>query len=179
MTRQGTGGVVAGLGSVALAVAAAVVLMGQAAGPSLMASGKIASVDPQQNVLKLKTGFFTTREFTVSPDARIQAGQESIKLHQLLPGAEATVEYVEQGDQHVAQAITLKADAAQSPAAAPQKENPPPKADASPAAGSSAQREIAPPAGSKPQASAPERSRASGGAGPAEGSDLHQHPDMR
>ena len=42
--------------------------------------------------------------------ATIMDGQRSLRLEQLQPGAKATVEYVKQADQHVAQAIRVASE---------------------------------------------------------------------
>ncbi|MDP3722749.1 MAG: hypothetical protein Q8R91_04540 [Candidatus Omnitrophota bacterium] len=99
-----------------LMAAAAVALMAQASGraegPALMVSGKIASIDSQHNVLKLKTGLFATKEFVIQPDTKITDGRRSLDLEQLQPGAQATVEYMQEDGEHVAQSITVESAAA-------------------------------------------------------------------
>jgi len=87
--------------------AAAAALAGAVAAQSMIATGKIVSVDSQQQVLKLKTGWFSTEEFRVTPEAEIFAGAESFELEQLQNGIEATVEYSEENGERVAQSIAL------------------------------------------------------------------------
>lgn len=90
---------------------AVMMLLGQmtvlAEGTTLMTSGKIAMVDPQQHMVRLKTGVFVTKVFVVERDTKITSGQRQLMLNDLEPGADATIEYVQQGDRQVARAITL------------------------------------------------------------------------
>ncbi|MBI3292449.1 MAG: hypothetical protein HYZ73_06535 [Elusimicrobia bacterium] len=81
---------------------------GIVAAQSLMASGTIESVDPQQQRIALRTWLFFTKDFEVRPNARITDGQQPLQLRQLQPGDEASVEYVQQDGKRVAQAITIK-----------------------------------------------------------------------
>lgn len=85
-------------------------------GAMLTASGKIASVDPQQKIIRLKTGFLTTQKFVVENDTKITTnGQQPLDLEQIQPGAEATIQYLNQDGQQVAQAITVKQEVAAQP----------------------------------------------------------------
>lgn len=95
----------------------------QSAG-AMTASGKIASVDAQQQQLRLKTGLFNTQAFLINADTQITRGEEAVELEELQPGAEATVQYEEQAGQHVAHSIKVEAGAAEagsSGAAAPEE----------------------------------------------------------
>lgn len=132
---------------------------GGAEGPLLMVSGKIASVDPNQNMVKLKTGLFATKEFVIEPGTtKITDGQQPLELGQLQPGAKATVEYV-QGEEGtpVAQTITVELAAggpeAPLPPEAPQAPlGPAPSQDLSaPGESPEAPAPSQPPGGSEPQ----------------------------
>jgi hypothetical protein len=56
-------------------------------------SGKIASVDPVQQRISLRTWLFFTRAFDVKSGAKISDGRRSLQLDELKPGAQATAEY--------------------------------------------------------------------------------------
>jgi hypothetical protein len=173
---------VSGVVGSALIAGTALLLMGQSVGPSLMASGKIASIDPQQKVLKLKTGLFTTREFMIEAETKISDGQQTIALEQLQPGAKAKVEYVQEGDKRVAQSVTVEgavgvkppeakpAEPAQAQPSQPQPTEP----QASPAP--SWEPESQPPAGPESQQQPGPQPGASPGSGSSGGA---QHPDIR
>lgn len=93
-------------------------LAGVASAQAMMASGKIASIDPGQSMIKLRTGLFATQEFKVESDTKITDGQQPLDLEQLQPGTKATVEYVQENGKRVAQSVTIEsAGAAPAPAA--------------------------------------------------------------
>ena len=147
----------------------ALMLMGQAAGPALMASGKITSIDPQQKLLRLKTGLFTTREFVIEADTKITAGLKPISLEQLQLGVKAEVEYVQEGDKRVAQSINVES------AEGGWMESPAPERVQSPAPAAPQQMEAPAPGVPEPAASPadPESLKSPGSQGTG------QHPDIR
>ncbi|MBI4343037.1 MAG: hypothetical protein HY599_06690 [Candidatus Omnitrophica bacterium] len=122
------------------AVAAALGLTAQgmvmAAESSLMAFGKIASIDAQRDLVKLKTGLFSTQEFMIKPHTKISDGRQPVELEALRPGIEATVEYVQEDGKHVAKSITVGSAGAES-GASPQAERAQPQTSPAPSPSSS------------------------------------------
>lgn len=94
-------------------LATVVGIAGHLSAQALMTSGKIASVDADQQRLKLKTGWFSSKEFEVDPNAQITDGQQSLELEQLQPGDKAMVEYTEEGGKQIAEAITVQKEGVQ------------------------------------------------------------------
>jgi hypothetical protein len=174
---------IAGIGGSMCLMLTAVVLMGQASAPMTekmaTASGTIASVDPRQKALTLQTDF-AMHEFAVESDTKISDGQKAVKLDQLQPGAEVTVEYAQIGEKLVARFITLDA-AGRSAGAAPGGTSvpgtgAPPAANIRPPA---AQPSAMPAAPAQPEASpAAGEAPAQGTAGAAAPGGA-QHPDIK
>lgn len=102
-----------GLAVVGVSLGLASQLGAQPTGPALTISGKISSVDAQQNILRLEAGLLNIHEFVVEDDTTITDGQQPLELEQLQPEAKATVEYVQDGDKKVAQSITVERASAQ------------------------------------------------------------------
>ena len=65
-------------------------------------------VQPGASQGLVKTGLFATKEFVIQPDTKITDGRRSLDLEQLQPGAQATVEYMQEDGEHVAQSITVE-----------------------------------------------------------------------
>ncbi len=127
-----------------------------AQGEALIASGKIVSIDPQQQLIKLRTGLFSTKEFTMDRNVEISAGQQSLKLEQLQPGDKATVEYKEEGGERIAQAIKLEgAGAEPAPMAPATSQAPEPQAAPESASPSFSSPEAPPSSPSAPESAAP------------------------
>lgn len=119
---------------IGVALLGVVGVMGAVAAQSSMMSGKIASVDPQEQRIALRTWLFFTKDFEVRPSAQITDGQQPLQLRQLQPGDEASVEYVEQDGKRMAQAITInkKKEEAGAAPTAPQNVQVSPPAQSSP-----------------------------------------------
>lgn len=56
-------------------------------------SGKIASIDTQQNLLKIKTGLFARYNFVVKETSRISDGNREMRLEDLKPGDEVSISF--------------------------------------------------------------------------------------
>lgn len=128
MTRSKQLGMLAAI--LGLAVLAAQPSWG--AEPGMM-SGRIASVQPTENKLVVKTGLFASQELIVDANATITDVQQNpVALDSLRPGEEVRVEYAEEGGKRVARSITVTSPRAAPPAGAIPERAAEPSAEPSP-----------------------------------------------
>lgn len=98
-------------------------LAGAASAELATISGKIAAVDAQQHLLRVKTGLLTTQEFQISPDTKVSDGQRELNVGSLSLGDEVHVQYMEVDGRRMARQITLEpANAAGAAAPEPSKQ---------------------------------------------------------
>ena len=109
------GSVVVGLSLVGLSGAAAwAALEGNPSSSSAaVLSGKIASVDLQHNLLKVKTGLFKRTEFLVKETTKISDGAKDIRLEDLKPGDQVTVSFDNADGKRVISSLMVNNGAAQ------------------------------------------------------------------
>lgn len=83
----------------------------QSAADQFEVSGKVASVDPKQNILTVEqmneAGKMQQAQFKVDARALISDGKQQLLLDQLKPGQEIVVRYIEKDGIRSAHTITL------------------------------------------------------------------------
>ena len=81
-----------------------------------MLSGKIISVDPQHNLLKVKTGLLTQSDIVVHGSTKISDGAKDMVLGDLRPGDQITVSYEEKNGRRFANSLTIVGENQAAPA---------------------------------------------------------------
>ena len=83
-------------------------------------SGKIASINPQQNMVKIKTGLFKRTEFVVNETSKISdaSGAQAMRLEQLKPGDQVTVAFSNADGKRLVSTLQVNTASGQ-PAASP------------------------------------------------------------
>lgn len=113
MERRLTG--LAGLGVAALLLAGTPVAWGQAAPMGTIATGEIVSVDPQNDLLLVKTGLFGNERFKITDQTQISHEGQALRLDELEPGKQVRVEYTEQDGERLASSVEVMEEGAAEP----------------------------------------------------------------
>lgn len=99
-----------GLGS-GLAQAALEASPGPAASQGII-SGKVASVDPNLKMLRIKSGLFKQHEYFIKESTKIRQGTRVIHLEDVKPGDEISASYDEQEGKRVISSMQVELSAA-------------------------------------------------------------------
>ena len=73
-------------------------------------SGKIASVDPQRNLLRVKTGLFAGYNFTVKETSKLSNGVREMRLEELKPGDAVSISFDNAAGERVISSLKVTSD---------------------------------------------------------------------
>lgn len=70
-------------------------------------SGRIASIDPQENLLTVRTGLFAKKSFIIGEASKISNGVKEMKLEDLKPGDVVNLSFDSEGGKQVVRSLIV------------------------------------------------------------------------